>query len=89
MEEHSRLKKIVDNAYYNRMNNLEVATGFKKGIIVNTLSTNEYESAGEQFHKINDYYKLLLIATKRVNGFWLNDMLPPEPKKNKKKQLAY
>lgn len=51
--------------------------------IINTPDTANYKELHAQHLKWKDYYNLLLIATKRKYGIWLNDLLPASSKKKK------
>lgn len=52
-----------------------------KGKIQNTRDTLNYQAIHAEHLKLNDYYGLLLTATKRKYGIWLNDLLPVPNKK--------
>jgi hypothetical protein len=84
--EYKRMEQFTADGYNNRFANL-IAFSTNSGKLVKALSTDEYEALGKEFNRLNDYYKLLLIAVRRVHEYWLNDLLPKETKTKKRKTV--
>lgn len=81
--EYSRLGAICEKGYNDRFSNLITYTS-GKGEIVEQLTTDQYYNLSKEYHRLKDYYSLLLNAVRRVHDFWLNDLLPEQPRKKRK-----
>jgi len=72
---YKQLSIRVDESYKIRQNNLLVSYG-GKGRVRKTLDTEQYEAIHADHLKLGSYYSLLLTATRRKYGIWLNDLIP-------------
>jgi len=83
------LGNILHTNYSNSMINFEIFLG-NKGAFVNTMPSDDYNELGEYYHKLKNYYGMILNACRRKYDFWLNDILPEKykSKPTKKRQKS-